>query len=178
MEAIENTIRRTWEGMQKFFEVHNRFRPFFLFATPPTAPGLLTAPVGGFVTAPFVPEAGCNGPLLTAPTTGPVDAPFSFIGVLPLDNELTEADACNGGFGCRALLLLDGESWSGSAASTTAKELDFEMGLEGVAALSAGATEGAREDELAFREAEGVCSRVLGEDGLAVAVEAGATGAD
>ena len=69
-------------------------------ATPPMAPGLLTAPVGGIAPAPFVPEAGCKGPLLTGLTTGPLDGPFSFIGVLPLDNEL-ELEQCKDGFGCR-----------------------------------------------------------------------------
>lgn len=132
--------------------------------------------------APFAPEAGCNGPLLTAVTVGPVDGPFSFIGVLPLDSELAEVDACNGGFDRRAPLLLDGESWRGSVASITAKnpveEPDFEISLEGVVTLSAGATEGAREDELALRETGGVFSCARGEDGLAVAVEAGRFGAD
>ena len=144
-------------------------RPFFLFATPPTAPGLLTAPVGGFAPAPFVPEAGCKGPLPTALTMGPLDWPFSFA-----DNEFVELEACNGGFGCRAPLLLDGESWSGSVASTTVSnplgELDFDMGLEGVVMLSEGATEGAREDEPALRRAELVCSCVR-DDGFGVVVE-------
>jgi len=37
-------------------------------------------------------------------------------------------------------------------------------------ALSEGATQGAREDELALRETEGVCSCGRGDDGFAVAV--------
>ena len=115
---------------------YNRFSPFFLFATPPIAAVLLTAPPTDFGPAPLVPEAGWRGPFeapaFTLAGEVPDDGPFSFIGVPPRERD--EEEGVIVGLGCGIVLLLEGDNCRGSVNSTTARRLpllDFDASLEG-----------------------------------------------
>lgn len=140
--------------------LYSLLRPFFLFATPPTAAVLFIAAAVALGTSPAVPElafvleeAGCNGPLETVvlltpafPLVEPAVGSFSFVLESEEGEDEMEVEPLVESVDWETALCAEDDVWRGSAPDDSSivrgtTEPDLDRGFE-VTDGSAGARDG------------------------------------